>query len=86
MRENHQKHRPNGAAAEGGRPIGAPPKAAPVFLISSYHISALQTQVRTAQHSTAQHSKNHVKNAGVDFWLNFLSDLVFFGPGEVGIV
>ena len=28
-----QKHRPNGAAAEGGRPIGAPPKAAPVFLI-----------------------------------------------------
>ncbi len=32
MRENHQKHRPNGAAAEGGRPIGAPPKAAPVFL------------------------------------------------------
>ena len=23
-------HRPNGAAAEGGRPIGAPPKAAPV--------------------------------------------------------
>ena len=30
MRENHQKHRPNGAAAEGGRPIGAPPKAAPV--------------------------------------------------------
>ena len=33
MRENHQKHRPNGAAAEGGRPIGAPPKAAPVFLI-----------------------------------------------------
>ena len=45
MRENHQKHRPNGAAAEGGRPIGAPPKAAPVFLISLYHISALQTQV-----------------------------------------
>ena len=28
---NVQKHRPNGAAAEGGRPIGAPPKAAPVF-------------------------------------------------------
>ena len=37
MRESHQKHRPNGAAAEGGRPIGAPPKAAPVFLIISYH-------------------------------------------------
>ena len=32
-----QKHRPNGAAAEGGRPIGAPPKAAPVFLIILYH-------------------------------------------------
>jgi len=30
MRENHQKYRPKGAAAEGGRPIGAPPKAAPV--------------------------------------------------------
>ena len=28
-----QKHRPNGAAAEGGRPIGAPPKAAPVCLM-----------------------------------------------------
>ena len=34
---NNQKHRPNGAAAEGGRPIGAPPKAAPVFLIIVYH-------------------------------------------------
>ena len=29
----HQTHRPNGAAAEGGRPIGAPPKAAPVCLM-----------------------------------------------------
>ena len=28
---------PNGAAAEGGRPIGVPPKAAPVFLIILYH-------------------------------------------------
>ena len=27
----------NGAAAEGGRPIGAPPKAAPVCLIILYH-------------------------------------------------
>ena len=33
----HQTHRPNGAAAEGGRPIGAPPKAAPLFLIILYH-------------------------------------------------
>ena len=40
MRENHQKHRPNGAAAEGGRPIGAPPKAAPVFLIILYSVCA----------------------------------------------
>ena len=32
-----QKHRPNGAAAEGGRPIGAPPKAAPVFLMIFSH-------------------------------------------------
>ena len=38
MRENHQKHRPNGAAAEGGRPIGAPPKAAPGFLMILIHI------------------------------------------------
>ena len=37
MIQNNQKHRPNGAAAEGGRPIVAPPKAAPVFLIISYH-------------------------------------------------
>ena len=37
MTQNNQKHRPNGAAAEGGRPIGAPPKAAPVFLIILYH-------------------------------------------------
>ena len=37
MRENNQKHRPKGAAAFGGRPIGAPPKAAPVFLIILYH-------------------------------------------------
>ena len=29
--------RPNWAAAEGGRPIGATPKAAPVFLIILYH-------------------------------------------------
>ena len=29
----HQTHRPNGAAAFGGRPIGAPPKAAPVCLM-----------------------------------------------------
>ena len=28
----HQTHRPNGAAAEGGRPIGAPPKAVPVYI------------------------------------------------------
>ena len=42
---NNQKHTPDGAAAEGVRPIGAPPKAAPVFLIILYHISALQTQV-----------------------------------------
>ena len=41
----NEKHTPTGATAEGGRPIGAPPKAAPVFLISLYHISALQTQV-----------------------------------------
>ena len=34
---HNQKHRPKGAAAEGGRPIGAPPKAAPVFLIILYH-------------------------------------------------
>ena len=33
----HQTHRPNGAAAEGGRPIGAPPKAAPVFLMIFSH-------------------------------------------------
>ena len=33
----HQTHRPNGAAAEGGRPIGASPKAAPLFLIIIYH-------------------------------------------------
>ena len=33
----NKEHRPNGAAAEGGRPIGAPPKAAPVFLIILYH-------------------------------------------------
>ena len=36
-----QKHRPNGAAAEGGRPIGAPPKAAPVFLIINLYGYAL---------------------------------------------
>ena len=29
----HQTHRPNGVAAEGGRPIRAPPKAAPVCLM-----------------------------------------------------
>ena len=28
-----KEHRPHGAAAEGGRPIGAPPKAAPVCLM-----------------------------------------------------
>ena len=28
---------PMGAAAEGGRQIGAPPKAAPMFLIILYH-------------------------------------------------
>ena len=28
---------PNGAAAFGGRPIGAPPKAAPVFLMIFSH-------------------------------------------------
>ena len=33
----NKEHRPNGATAEGGRPIGVPPKAAPVFLIISYH-------------------------------------------------
>ena len=33
----NKEHRPNGAAAEGGRPIGAPPKAAPVFLVILYH-------------------------------------------------
>merc|ERR1711924_398511 len=32
----HQTHRPNGAAAEGGRPIGAPPKAAPVYLMDIF--------------------------------------------------
>ena len=32
MIQNNQKHRPNGAAAESGSPIGAPPKGAPVFL------------------------------------------------------
>ena len=32
----HQTHRPNGAAAEGGRPIGAPPKAAPVCLMDIF--------------------------------------------------
>ena len=32
-----KEHRPNEAAAEGGRPIGSPPKAAPVFLIILYH-------------------------------------------------
>ena len=37
MIKNNQKHKPNGAAAEGGRSIGAPPKAAPVFLIVLYH-------------------------------------------------
>ena len=37
----HQTHRPNGAAAEGGRPIGAPPKAAPVFLIINIYGYAL---------------------------------------------
>ena len=31
IRNISRKHRPNGAAAFGGRPIGAPPKAAPVF-------------------------------------------------------
>ena len=35
----HHTHRPNGAAAEGGRPIGAPPKAAPVCVIILYFIS-----------------------------------------------
>ena len=33
MIKNNQTHRPNGPAAEGGHPSGAPPKAAPVFLI-----------------------------------------------------
>ena len=33
----NKEHKPNGAAAEGGRPIGTPPKAAPVFLIILYH-------------------------------------------------
>ena len=28
---------PNGAAAFDGRPLGVPPKAAPVFLIILYH-------------------------------------------------
>ena len=32
----NKEHRPNGTAAEGGRPTGAPPKAAPVFLIILY--------------------------------------------------
>ena len=34
----HQTHRPNGAAAEGGRPIGAPPKAAPVCLMDIFMV------------------------------------------------
>ena len=38
MIQNNQKDKANGAAAEGGCPIGAPPKAAPVFLIILYHI------------------------------------------------
>ena len=33
----NEEHRTNGAAAEGGRPIGAAPKAAPVFLNILYH-------------------------------------------------
>ena len=33
MIQNNRKHRPNG----GGRPIGVPPKAALVFLITLYH-------------------------------------------------
>ena len=33
----NKEHRPNGAAAEGGRSTGVPPKAAPVFLTISYH-------------------------------------------------
>ena len=33
----NKEHRPNVASAEGGDPIGAPPKAAPVFLIILYH-------------------------------------------------
>ena len=37
----NKEHRPNGAAAEGGRPIGAPPKAAPVFLIINLYGYAL---------------------------------------------
>ena len=32
-----QKHRAKGAEAEGDRPLGALPKAAPVFLIVLYH-------------------------------------------------
>ena len=35
------EHRPNGAATEGGRPIGAPPKAVPVFLIINIYGYAL---------------------------------------------
>ena len=37
IRNISRKHRPNGAAAEGGRPIGAPPKAAPLCLIILYY-------------------------------------------------
>ena len=37
MIENDEKHRPNGAAEEGGGPFGVPPNAAPVFLITLYH-------------------------------------------------
>ena len=33
----NREHRHNGADAEGGRPIGTPPNAAPVSLITLYH-------------------------------------------------
>ena len=32
----NKEHRPHGAAAEGGRPIWAPPKAAPVCLMEKF--------------------------------------------------
>ena len=40
MLGNNQKHRPNGAAAEGGRPIeGATGSGAFVFFVPDYSIS-----------------------------------------------